>query len=1223
MRRLIALALVMSAGVLAQDRITQPIDATRTALLPGHVHPLARPQDDRGPVDPAMQISYATIHFAPHASLEPFLAAQQNASSPDFHRWLTPEQFADRFGLSSADTAKVSAWLRSQGLTVHDVARGRHWITFSGSAERTGRAFHTEFHHFKTHFANTVAPSVPAALASIVSGISGFDDYGLQPLYIRAPETPAFNSGSNHFLAPDDIATIYDIAPLYTAGIDGTGQKIVVVGQTAIDVTDIRAFRTRFNLPASDPQVVLVGTDPGTSPNDLPEADLDIEWSGAVARGAAIVYVYSRSASMSAQYAVDQKLAPVISMSYGTCELLNTPVFRSVAQQANAEGITWMAASGDWGAASCDDTAPTPQASRGATQFYPSTIPEITAVGGTEFNEGTGSYWNAGNNANSASALSYIPERVWNDAALENRLTGGGGGPSGLFTKPAWQTGPGVPADGARDVPDVALTASADHDGYEVYTSGAFHIIGGTSVATPVFAGIVALLNQYQASHGVQGGQGNINPTLYRMAQSTTDVFHDVTTGDNMVPCEQISPNCVNGYVGFPAGPGYDLATGLGSVDANNLIHEWKNATATTTTLAAAPATVNIGDIVQLTAAVAAGTGKPTGSVTFLANDKAVGAADLSSSGTASLGMNSSLIGPPSGVVTAFYSGDSAFAASSGTVTVTVSLPASGSAVVPSVSPYPVYEIQGAWPYIVSLTEKAGIATTLTGFTVDGITQNLSFWSSTNIPSNGTVRASLVGAGLMPPVNRQFMFTGMDANGKGWSQALSVPFVGPIPELLPSIALTATPATVPQNPQADPSCQWSHQLILQEQSGYPTVLTRLTASGTDMTSSIQQLFGTTRLAPFGTLQATVCWSGLTPPTTKNYAVATTTDLGLGASAAASASFAAALPNPPMFTVSPNPVNLGAADATQTATATVSLNVTGAAAQWSASVLPASRAGQWLTVSPATGAGAGQLTLKASAAGLSNGVYPALVIIQPTNALPASITIPVTLTVGGSAAVSITGLANAASFRTVFAPGMLLSVFGSNLATNSAQAGSLPLPLKLANVSATVNGITAPFYYASATQLNVQVPYETGAGAAVLAVNNNGQVASFPFQVAVTAPGIFADGSGALVPVNSGKPGDTLLAFITGEGDVTPALATGATPPASTPLNRLPAPRQPVALTVGGVPATIVFAGIPSGLAGVTQINFIVPANAPAGVQPVVVTVGGVASPPVNLNVVAQ
>jgi uncharacterized protein (TIGR03437 family) len=261
-------------------------------------------------------------------------------------------------------------------------------------------------------------------------------------------------------------------------------------------------------------------------------------------------------------------------------------------------------------------------------------------------------------------------------------------------------------------------------------------------------------------------------------------------------------------------------------------------------------------------------------------------------------------------------------------------------------------------------------------------------------------------------------------------------------------------------------------------------------------------------------------------------------------------------------------------------------------------------------------------LQASAAGLTPGVYNATLLIQAANSVPQFIEAPVVFLVGASTGIGITGLGNGASFQTAYAPGMILSAFGSQLASSAQVVSSLPLPVTLAGVSATVNGIAAPFYYASPSQLNIQIPYETGAGPAVLGVNNNGQVASYVFTVAASAPGIFTDPNhpSALVPYSSGKRGDTLLIFVTGEGQVSPALPTGASPFIATPLALLPQPTLPVAVTVGGVPAQIAFAGIPPGLAGATQINFVIPPQAPLGVQPVVVTVGGIPSPAATITV---
>jgi len=1211
----------------AADRITQPVEPGRTTPLKGTIHPSAVARNDRGPVDASTEIGYATLLLKPAPGLEDFLAEQRNPSSGNYHRWLTPEEFGDRFGLSSNDLGKVADWLKSQGLRVAGVARGRQWIAFSGAATQIGHAFHTEIRRYSVngemHFANSSEPSVPEAFQDVVAGVEGLDDFGMRPMYRKAAESPQYNSGGKHYVAPEDFATIYNLAPLYAAGMDGTGQKIVVVGRTSVDVADIRSFRKRFNLPANDPQFVLFGNDPGVNAGDVDEADLDLEWSGATAPNATIIYVYSTSITTSLQYAIDQNLAPVITESYGSCEIGNSGALRYLAQQANAQGITWLAASGDFGAATCDASALTPQAAKGLTPEFPSTIPEITAVGGTAFAEGGGSYWASTASANGGSALAYIPEVAWNDTLALNSFACTGGGASTLFPKPVWQTGPGVPHDNARYVPDISFNASVTHDAYVVMTGGSLYAYGGTSVGSPAFAGVVALLNQYLVSQGKldQPGLGNINPTLYRLTQSTTDVFHDITAGDNKVACVQGSPNCVGGLVGYSAGPGYDQATGLGSANAFKLVTEWTKGTATTTTLTASPTTVDLTTLVHLAATVqGAGSVAPSGIVNFLSNHTLVGSAPLTASGpaaTATIAANAIQLTGGDNTVTAFYGGDSVYDGSGASVSLTLNLPASGSLVVPGISPNPVPQAGSGWPYTVTLTEKAGVATKLTSFTVNGVSNPVADFGTGNIPANGRVSSSLAGNGLTVPLVRTFVFTGMDANGKTWTQSISANFVGPAgPQIAPAIKLTAAPATVQQDPQADPGCQWSQQLTVQEQSGYLVMLSSLTAGATSFTGSLQQIFGTTRLAPFGSLHGTVCFSGTAPPSNRTYTIVGAAEDGSAVSATLNAVFALAPATPITFTAAPGAITYTGVNATST----VDLAFTGGSPQWSVAVSPANRTSSWLTVTPVSGTGNGQLTLTATGTGLSTGVYYATLVIQAADSSPQYINVPFPFLVGSSAQTSIAGVSNVFSGGTGLASGMLASVYGTQLSNATQAATKIPLPLTMAGVSATVNGISAPLLYVSPGQVNIQIPYEAGTGPAVLGLNNNGTVASYAMDIATAAPGLWNSFvNTSFVVVGSAKPGDVLTTYMTGDGDLNTFVPTGNVPASGTTASQLPRTRLPVTVTVGGVPAAVAFSGIVQ-FVGVSQLNFTVPDTAPPGVQPVVVTVGGVAGTAVNLTV---
>lgn len=556
-------------------------------VLHGNRRPAGALVNESGRVDanfplPAMTL-FLKLSSSQQAELQQLLDAQRDPASPQYHQWLTPDEFADRFGANPADISAATVWLRGRGFTVRKISRSRRWIVFGGTAKQVESAFHTEIHRYilagKTHFANATEPSIPSALADFVSGIEGLDDF------FPGDPTEMTSAGGVHTLAPDDLAVIYNIASVYKSGIDGTGQKIAVAGTSRFDASalaDVAAFRTKFNLPANVPQVVLNPDypDPGVTAS-LNEAHLDIEWAGAIGRNAQIIFVYSNTFLHAVLYAVDNNLAPVITMSANNgCEQVNTVAtmtfYRQLAQQANAQGITWVNSGSDAGPASCDPNG-APIAAGGLGVRFPASIPEITAVGGTEFNEQGGAYWNATNTANGASAASYIPEMVWNDAVALGALWAGGGGTSIFFPKPAWQAGPGVPNDNARDVPDIALAASFNHDGYYVIRNGAVVTTGGTSASAPVFAGMLALLNQYVVTNGIQPqpGLGNVNPALYRLAASGSGVFHDITVGNNIVPCQKGSLNCLDGSFGFSAGPGYDLASGLGSIDVGNLLTNW------------------------------------------------------------------------------------------------------------------------------------------------------------------------------------------------------------------------------------------------------------------------------------------------------------------------------------------------------------------------------------------------------------------------------------------------------------------------------------------------------------------------------------------------------------------------------------------------------------------------------------------------------------------------
>src|SRR5579872_3314943 len=571
-----------------RDRITKYVDDERRVTLAGNRHPLATSQNDAGAVGPDYRMDRMVLTLLPDATQESALAQlldeQQNPESPYYHRWLTPQQYAENFGVSETDVAQVTEWLEMHGMDVEEISGGRRAIVFSGTAAQVESAFHTQIHTYKVggeiHHANSSDPQIPKAFSGVVGGVVSLHDFRAQPMHngARLP-TPEFTSGGSYYLAPADFATIYNLNPAYQQGIVGSGQSIAIVARSNINLSDVIQFRSFFGLPANNPQIIINGTDPGIwNSGEETEADLDVEWVGAAARGAAIKFVVSKSTNstdgtyLSAQYIVSHDIAPIVTMSFGLCEASlgssANAFISSLWQQAAAEGITVFVSAGDSGAAGCDSPSTT-RATHGRAVNGLCSTPYSICVGGTEFNDTAhpSLYWSSKNaGSTESSALSYIPETTWNESG-SGGLWAGGGGASTTYSKPAWQSGPGVPADGRRDVPDVSL-ASAGHDGYLIYQDSQLYVVGGTSAASPSFAGIMALVLQGEAAR-----QGNANPFFYTLATKQAAggaaIFHDVTAGNNSVP----------GQTGFNAATGYDQATGLGSVDASILVSHWNDAT--------------------------------------------------------------------------------------------------------------------------------------------------------------------------------------------------------------------------------------------------------------------------------------------------------------------------------------------------------------------------------------------------------------------------------------------------------------------------------------------------------------------------------------------------------------------------------------------------------------------------------------------------------------------
>jgi subtilase family serine protease len=705
----LAAALLMGSGIAtasAEPQITSQVDEARLVTLGGNTRPEVRTATDLGAVPANLPLAHMQLQLrrspAAEQSAQAFVDSLSDPASPNYHHWLTAAQFGARFGVDESDLAAVEGWLAGHGFTVAPVAPGHMVIDFSGTAGQVAASFHTQIHALdvagKRHIANIHDPAIPAALAPVVAGVTSLHDF--RPARKHHPRPDFTTTGCNgpcYPMAPGDLATIYNITPVYQSGISGQGQTIAVVEDSDLfAASDFTNFRQVFGLASAFPSGNLVTVHPGSGCNDPGvnsdgddvETTLDVEWASAAAPSATIMLAACDNTNTSdGVFLAIQNLVnaasppPIISVSYGNCEAENgaayTASFNALYQQAVAEGISVFVATGDNGPSDC-------AANGNGTTFgiginaWAATAYNV-AVGGTDFSDtyaGTnGQYWNANSGANFASARSYVPEMSWNDtcgstllASYVNGSTltygangfcnvsagsqflalgGGEGGPSACFTgnptvtgvvsgscrgnaKPSWQAGLlGNPADGVRDVPDVSLFAAdgvwshyyllcftdasngggtCDGNPADWPPGG-----GGTSFATPILAGIQALVNQKTGQR-----QGNPNPTYYRLAAAEFGsagsagcnanlgasingacVFRDVTLNETPQPCTGadcfdpsgkwgvLSLSTSSDQVAYAAGSGWDFATGIGTVNVANLLAGW-NGTVTPASLVAA-----------------------------------------------------------------------------------------------------------------------------------------------------------------------------------------------------------------------------------------------------------------------------------------------------------------------------------------------------------------------------------------------------------------------------------------------------------------------------------------------------------------------------------------------------------------------------------------------------------------------------------------------------------
>ena len=751
-------------------RITGPIDESSLETLRGNVPSKVRAEFDKGEAASATELNSMRVVLSrspeQEAALEQFMAQQLDKSSPNYHRWLTPEQFGKLYGPADSDIAAVVAWLQSHGLKIESVPPGRNNIVFSGTVSQVEEALHTSIHSFDDHgeqfLSNTTDPSIPAALAPVISGIAQLNTIQPKPHSVPGslgqfdpashrllpaggssaaprPDLTTGTAGSySLYLVPADAATIYDTPNSLNANFasgastyDGTGVTIGIGGDALIQAATVVNYRTKF-LNDSTTQPTITNVAPlAIAGKDTDEGYLDVEISGGLAPKANLVFYASNSLQNAIQRALTDNKIDIFSLSFGECELAlgasGNQLLNGFWQQAATQGIAVVVSTGDSGSANCDNNNTVKSAVGGLAVSGFSSTPYNVAVGGTDFNSlisGFTTYVNTTNSALYGSAKGYIPESTWNDStsidttisanipALDkNNATnivaaGGGvssctttnstGGCAGGYAKPSWQRGAGVPNDSARDVPDISLFAGAgmDHAAWLVCTddmpsagvttncagaSFSFYGFGGTSTSAPAFAGILALVEQKAGSR-----LGLATKDLYDLFNGAhaTAVFHDTTVGNNSVVCTTGTPNCQKNSAGnyflsgYDTNAGYDLATGIGSVDATQLINYWAMATGSgAATITVTPSATTITSLQSLTVNVtvtgSGGLPAPTGTVTLSGGGYSSSPTTITA-GAASFTIPAGALQSGTDTLTATYSGDADYATTTGSAKVTV-----------------------------------------------------------------------------------------------------------------------------------------------------------------------------------------------------------------------------------------------------------------------------------------------------------------------------------------------------------------------------------------------------------------------------------------------------------------------------------------------------------------------------------------------------------------------
>jgi subtilase family serine protease len=760
---LASLGIFCATAALAQapaSRLAGDWHSTPSVRVPGAAPLAAQTASDLGAAQPGLRLERMLLLLAPSAAQEQALLgeldSQQNPASPEFQHWLTPGAFAGEYSNSAADVAAVSAWLENRGLQVAPLPAGRGWIEFSGTVAQVEQAFETQIDSFQTAAGPRPALagsiSVPAALLPVVQGLVSLDGALATPA-LTAPQSVSLSAaelaaqsslGKAAALTPQLAAQLLHFDALNAAGADGAGEAIAIAARSNVQSADIAAFRAAFSLRAATFTSLPNGPDPGFS-NDQAQATLAASWAGAAAPGARILLVPAATTDatdgldLSLAAIVDQALAHTVSVGYSNCEAALSPAhqafYSALYKQAAAEGIAIVAASGDSGPSAChaaDIDINAPVTSGYAVNALAST-PWNTAVGVAAFGA-------AGPTADLSTLAAWSPLNAADPAYA------GGGGSSTQYAAPRWQSVPegALTAPGHRLLPDLALPTAADsgiNHGLAFCLSGSTPVsgcrvvrAGGSSAAAALFAGIGALVAQRY------GAQGNLAPNLHALSRFS-GVYSDIQQGSAQLRCVVGSPGCgATEQIGYAAGAGFDMATGLGVVNAKSMVTLWTrplttgSSLVTVTNTTATGQTINPSGSVVLSANVVSQIGgpTPTGTVTFFdqsagATVTTVGLIPVSGDTSSASVTVTGVLAQGSHTIVAQYSGDSVYAAANDPVGVVVqSQPSPTSTVVTPATSTPSPGSALTVTAVVTSTNAGTGAQAPSGtvnFTLDGVSQ--------------------------------------------------------------------------------------------------------------------------------------------------------------------------------------------------------------------------------------------------------------------------------------------------------------------------------------------------------------------------------------------------------------------------------------------------------------------------------------------------------------------